>query len=159
MYTEELKINETSVEELNLIADPSGIEMEETGNNASEHSSSLASTPGEHPEMKFVDQEAVAFEDIGTKWQRIKSHAEEADILVCEDTPSSRNFDNEPAMVFRSEDPSPASQFPHITMTSQDFDEHVVQSQAKQTQNIAPMFNPSNKQSFASNRESFINSR
>ena len=44
-------------------------------------------------------------------------------------------------------------------MTSQDFEEeHLHQSQTKQTQ-PAPMFNPSNKLSLASNRESFINSR
>ena len=42
LYTEELKIHETSVEELNLIADRSAVEIEETGNNMSVHSSSMA---------------------------------------------------------------------------------------------------------------------
>ena len=43
MYTEDLRLNETSVEELNLIANPtSTMQIDDTANNASARSSSLA---------------------------------------------------------------------------------------------------------------------
>ena len=69
MYTEELKIHETSVEELNLIADRSAVEVEETGNNASVHSSSMAVSMQEDKviNLKFVSQDyEMAFEQTGT---------------------------------------------------------------------------------------------
>ena len=161
IYTEELKIHETSVEELNLIADRSAVELDENGNNISLHSSSMAISQADprviNLKLGIVDDE-LTFENSGTA-QVQKSFAEKTPgILVCEDTPSSHLIDLDPAMVFQSDDPSPGSYKPQITITSQDFDEHLINSQSKPMQN-APMFNPSNKKSFASNRESFINSR
>ena len=69
MYTEELKIHETSVEELNLIADRSAVEVEETGNNVSMHSSSVAVSIDETKlvNLKFVGQDyEMVFENTGT---------------------------------------------------------------------------------------------
>ena len=127
-HTEELKIHETSVEELNLIADRSAVEIDETGNNISVHSSSMAvSLDDKLVNLKFIGQNyEMVFENTGTA-QAQKSVAERTPgILVCEDTPpSSTNFDIDPAMVFQSDDPSPDSYRPQITITSQDFDEQI----------------------------------
>ena len=101
-YTEELKLHETSVEELNLIADRSAVEVDETGNNVSMHSSSMAVSLDEKlVNLKFVGQNFdMVFENTGTV-QAKKSIAETTPgILVCEDTPSSHHFDIDPAMVF-----------------------------------------------------------
>ena len=135
MYTEELKIHETSVEELNLIADRSALEFDENGNNVSVsmHSSSQAVSTYDPRviNLKLGGPDAsLYFGNTGTT-QVQKSFAEKTStpgILVCEDTPSSRQFDLDPAMVFQSDDPSPGSYKPQITITSQDFDEHLLNS-------------------------------
>lgn len=106
-YTEERKLNETSVEVLNLMADRSALELEETGNNASARSSSLATSEADRTGLKFTSQDDQELRDSDTA--RALRGREEMGILVCEDTPSSHHFENDRGMVFHSEDRSPES--------------------------------------------------